>query len=840
MAANDPHVTASKTLFVRNLPYTVTNDSLETIFSEFGPIKRAFVVKDKGNEKCRGFGYVTFSVVEDSVKAQSKLKKIEGRNVHILFAKKKLTVKSKRSQHKATTDDGDELDEGEDSDEKIEEKPSVQKHVSKHEQLKTVVVSWKPSKTDVLSFLKEPNVKNVAAVQQISKDDETQVAHVCFKSVRDAKRGCRKLSNKDVKGTIIETRLLAQVPRKEKRSWSEKTGATPKRELNKNPKQGRLIIRNLSFKCEQKDLEVAFEKFGAISEVSVPKKADGRPCGFGFVQFDDVAAADKAIKELNGKLLLGRPVAVDWSIQKKRYEAAKTDVDEQVVKCSIPKKKGENNKKNVDSSEEDMDTSDEDRRKNKSHSVLERGRVDSGNVSESEDDSDEDDFENCDKGSGNDDENNIAESSDADSRRKANIKDKKLGKRKSDVDQGRTLFIRNLPFTVLEEDLEEFLTEFGEISYCRLVMDPNTDHSKGSAFVQFKKKECADRCLEHASEGSIDDRNTGLSLGGRKLLINIAVSRQKLVELNDKEKKLKENKDKRNLFLAREGLIRSGTEEAKGLSKGDLDKRMKVEALKRRKLKNESIFISTTRLCVRNLPTHVDDKELRGILLKSVGHKSAKITECRVMRDLARPNAKGVGKSRGYAFVAFNEHQHALKALHQTNNNPDIFGKDKRPIVEFSLENKVALLAKEKRLERQMVRKPNVTGTSDPKSKRSSQPKKEIISKLSKLSEAERVEKARGKYGPKGLPTHWGAKVRHKPRTLQTPQKGNKEKRKPPVEESMSQNTKQAKTPKSQRNKKSKQRVMPDHFDKLVHSYKQKIMAASVEPPAKKSKWFNS
>ena len=51
-------------------------------------------------------------------------------------------------------------------------------------------------------------------------------------------------------------------------------------------------------------------------------------------------------------------------------------------------------------------------------------------------------------------------------------------------------------------------------------------------------------------------------------------------------------------------------------------------------------------------------------------------------------NEKGVGRPLGYAFVNFTKHEHALAALRGFNNNPDIFGPIKRPIVEFSLENK--------------------------------------------------------------------------------------------------------------------------------------------------------
>ena len=37
-----------KTLFVQNLPYSATSEQLEQLFSDIGPIKRCFVVKNKG------------------------------------------------------------------------------------------------------------------------------------------------------------------------------------------------------------------------------------------------------------------------------------------------------------------------------------------------------------------------------------------------------------------------------------------------------------------------------------------------------------------------------------------------------------------------------------------------------------------------------------------------------------------------------------------------------------------------------------------------------------------------------------------------------------------------
>jgi len=47
------------------------------------------------------------------------------------------------------------------------------------------------------------------------------------------------------------------------------------------------------------------------------------------------------------------------------------------------------------------------------------------------------------------------------------------------------------------------------------------------------------------------------------------------------------------------------------------------------------------------------------------------------MRDLSRIGASGTGKSRGYAFINFTEHNDALRALKATNNRPEIFGNNK-------------------------------------------------------------------------------------------------------------------------------------------------------------------
>lgn len=141
------------------------------------------------------------------------------------------------------------------------------------------------------------------------------------------------------------------------------------------------------------------------------------------------------------------------------------------------------------------------------------------------------------------------------------------------------------------------------------------------------------------------------------------------------------------------------------------------ELLKHQKLKDQNIFVSRTRLCLHNLPKAVDDAQLRKLLLNaSRGEKGVRIKECRVMRDLRGVHGKMKGQSLGYAFAEFQEHEHALRALRHINNNPDIFGPQKRPIVEFSLEDRRKLKIKELRIQRsqQKVKSKSTTGEPQP------------------------------------------------------------------------------------------------------------------------------
>lgn len=79
--------------------------------------------------------------------------------------------------------------------------------------------------------------------------------------------------------------------------------------------------------------------------------------------------------------------------------------------------------------------------------------------------------------------------------------------------------------------------------------------------------------------------------------------------------------------------MRPGTQAAVGMSKSDLALRTNREQVKRRMLQNLHIFVSTTRLCVHNLPEKIDDKQLRTIFRKHAPD-GARVTEVRYVNIL--------------------------------------------------------------------------------------------------------------------------------------------------------------------------------------------------------------
>ncbi|CAF1028849.1 unnamed protein product [Adineta steineri] len=440
---------------------------------------------------------------------------------------------------------------------------------------------------------------------------------------------------------------------------SVKKNGTIEKKQNKKKKNNfevrvpRIIVRNLNFKVNETQLKKAFEKCStSISNVSIVAR-DGVSKGFGFVTFDKLEDAQKAVQEMNGQKVLGRPMAVDWSLPKNVYQKMQTKASSAPVRNNSYGIQSEPNPPEIEEEPEDEHQDDDDE--------------------EDDDDDDEEDL--------NDDEEEEEE--------EPKIRTDESSR---DVREHRTLFVRNIPYDTTEDELSKILSSNGQyrIQSCRLVIDRISRHPRGSAFVQFASSEDAEKCV-----------NLPFTIQGQQLQLDMALGRGELVkakELRDKKNENNKKNDQRNLSLANYGVILN-LDELDG-NENDLRKRQNLEDVKKQKLKDPLFFISPTRLTIHNLPPNIDDEQLRKLIVETlkkdkIPMKDIILNECRVMKK-----NKDSKKALGFGFINLSRHEIALRLIELLNNNKYVFGSNRRPIVQFSIENRRALQLQEQRRER--------------------------------------------------------------------------------------------------------------------------------------------
>jgi RNA recognition motif-containing protein len=83
----------------------------------------------------------------------------------------------------------------------------------------------------------------------------------------------------------------------------------------------KIYVGNLPWSATDASLQDAFSTFGEVASASVvTDRETGRSRGFGFIEMEDGADADKAIRELDGRDLDGRAMRVNEARPKERRE----------------------------------------------------------------------------------------------------------------------------------------------------------------------------------------------------------------------------------------------------------------------------------------------------------------------------------------------------------------------------------------------------------------------------------------------------------------------------------------------------------------------------------------
>ena len=455
-------------------------------------------------------------------------------------------------------------------------------------------------------------VKHAIAVIDPATKQCRGYGFVTLADAEDAKRARDEFNGHTLEGK----KLRIEVAEPRHRGSKDDNEAVPREQKQVKkaqdiPQPSRLIVRNLPWTIKSPEqLSKLFMSYGKIKQAYIPKKGSGLMAGFGFVVLRGKKNAEKALAGVNGKEVDGRTLAVDWAVSKEVYDDLMKDNGElsqgETAQSSITVQNHEPGAEELSERED---------------GIADEGSDVSADE-EGEDDTSDDD-ENVDIRVGSDDE----------------------GRGTTSGDPSSTVFVRNLPFTCTDEDLEDHFTRFGNVRYARVVMDQGTERSKGTGFVCFYTKDDTDKCLRNAprrpapstGEDSKDAKSNQMpnsilqneqsdpsgeyTLDGRVLQVSRAVDKSEADRLTQESAahRYKRNEDKRRLYLLSEGTISSKSTLWEKLSPSERTMR-DASAKQRRTLieSNPSLHLSLTRLSIRNIPRSVDSKELKSLAREAV------------------------------------------------------------------------------------------------------------------------------------------------------------------------------------------------------------------------------
>ncbi|KAG4195477.1 hypothetical protein ERO13_A06G112400v2 [Gossypium hirsutum] len=271
-----------------------------------------------------------------------------------------------------------------------------------------------------------------------------------------------------------------------------------------------VFIKNLDPAIDNKALYDIFAAFGNVLSCKVATDRNGQAKGFGYVQFENDEAAQNAIKRLNGMLINDKQVYVGRHVR--RQERVPANVTPKFTNVYV---------KNLSET-----TSDEDLKKvfgtyGTITSVVvmkdQNGKSRCfGFVNFQSPDAAAAAVEKL-NGMKNDDKTWYVGRAQRKAEREAELKAKFEQERTSRYEklQAANLYLKNLDDSIDTEKLKELFSEFGTITSCKVMLDPQ-GVSKGSGFVAFSTPEEASKALNAMNGKMIGKKPLYVAVAQRK------------------------------------------------------------------------------------------------------------------------------------------------------------------------------------------------------------------------------------------------------------------------------------------------------------------------------------
>ncbi|CAM6036437.1 unnamed protein product [Sphagnum compactum] len=271
-----------------------------------------------------------------------------------------------------------------------------------------------------------------------------------------------------------------------------------------------VFIKNLDKAIDNKALFDTFSAFGTILSCKVAIDASGQSKGYGFVQFDQEESAQSAIEKVNGMLLNDKQVFVGPFVRRQERDQAG----------------GASKFNNVYVKNLAESTGDDELRK----AFEAYGPISSAVVMRDADGKSKCfgfvNFEHAEdaskaveglNGKKFDDKEWFVGRAQKKSEREAELRAKFEQERKERIEkyQGVNLYLKNLDDTFDDEKLRELFTDFGTITSCKVMRDPQ-GQSRGSGFVAFSSAEEATRAVTEMNGKMVGSKPLYVALAQRR------------------------------------------------------------------------------------------------------------------------------------------------------------------------------------------------------------------------------------------------------------------------------------------------------------------------------------
>lgn len=278
-------------IFIKNLDKNIDNKGLYDTFSAFGNILSCKIATD-GKGMSRGYGFVHYETKEA---AQEAIAKVNG----MMLNDKKVFVGEFMSK-----------------------KERLEKLGDQAKKFKNVFIkNFGDSFND--ETLREMFLKHGEITSCVVMADDTGKSKgfgfVAYETHESAELAVRDFDCMEIDGRKV---TVCRAQKKAERAMELKSKFEAQKMERINRYQGvNLYIKNLEDGIDDERLRSEFSTYGTITSAKVMKDDKGNSKGFGFVCFSSPDEATKAVTEMNGRILVTKPLYVALAQRKEERRA---------------------------------------------------------------------------------------------------------------------------------------------------------------------------------------------------------------------------------------------------------------------------------------------------------------------------------------------------------------------------------------------------------------------------------------------------------------------------------------------------------------------------------------